>query len=124
MTEGFGIGTADSFRRDRRMALGMRFRAVCLDCRASFYHQAARAPFYLPAAELREPGALPSSVIPVLVTGIQQRRVGDAKDSPVLAASSHHADAWWLDPCDEHRDDGGFFWHRDYGEFGMTEGLG
>ena len=40
-------------------------------------------------------------VIPVLVTGIQQRHAHGAENS------FHGADTPWLDPCDKHRDDGG-----------------
>ncbi|RUM27173.1 hypothetical protein EFQ99_02955 [Rhizobium vallis] len=36
----------------------------------------------------------------MLVTGIQQRRVGDAGDS------FHAKDFAWLDSCDEHRNEG------------------
>ncbi|TDK39809.1 hypothetical protein E2F50_05335 [Rhizobium deserti] len=39
-------------------------------------------------------------VIPGLVPGIRQRRVGGAE------GSFHTKDFAWLDPCDKHRDDG------------------
>ncbi|PDS81519.1 integrase [Rhizobium sp. L43] len=41
----------------------------------------------------------PPSLIPVLVTGIQQRRFCDAWDS------FHAKDFAWLDSCDEHRNE-------------------
>ncbi|RWX75199.1 integrase [Neorhizobium lilium] len=41
-----------------------------------------------------------STLIPVLVTGIQQRRVCDAKES------YQPKDLGWLDSCDEHRNEG------------------
>ncbi|TWF52045.1 hypothetical protein FHW37_105144 [Neorhizobium alkalisoli] len=41
------------------------------------------------------------SLIPVLVTGIQQRRVCDAK------GPFQPKDLGWLDPCDKHRDEVG-----------------
>ncbi|KAB1088232.1 integrase [Neorhizobium galegae] len=41
----------------------------------------------------------PSTLIPVLVTGIQQPRVGAVKDS------SQPKDLGWLDPCDKRRDE-------------------
>ncbi|PDT44586.1 hypothetical protein CO661_27995 [Sinorhizobium fredii] len=45
-------------------------------------------------------------LIPVLVTGIQRRRVGGAGESLHALLLIHGADAPWLDPCDEHRDEG------------------
>jgi hypothetical protein len=41
-----------------------------------------------------------SSLIPVLVTGIQQRRVCGAGEF------FRPKDLGWLDPCDKHRDEG------------------
>jgi ribose transport system ATP-binding protein len=41
-----------------------------------------------------------SALIPVLVTGIQQRRVGGAENS------FHAKDFAWLDSCDKHRNEG------------------
>ena len=41
-----------------------------------------------------------TSLIPVLVTGIQQRRVCGAEDS------FHAKDFAWLDSCDKHRNEG------------------
>jgi len=45
----------------------------------------------------------------VLVTGIQQRRVGGAKGTfdPAFSKVIHGADAPWLDFCDKHRNEGG-----------------
>ncbi|RVN37799.1 IS481 family transposase, partial [Sinorhizobium meliloti] len=42
-----------------------------------------------------------STLIPVLVTGIQQRRVCGAGES------FQPTDLVWLDSCDEHRNEGG-----------------
>jgi hypothetical protein len=48
------------------------------------------------------------TLIPVLVTGIQCAHVhgrGGCRLSKDKV--SHHADAWWLDSCDKHRNEGG-----------------
>jgi len=58
---------------------------------------------------LRKKGNL-TSVIPVLVTGIQQRRVCGAKES------LHAKDFAWLDSCDKHRNDDGEVRRRDLRE--------
>ncbi|RVG06003.1 hypothetical protein CN234_23050 [Sinorhizobium meliloti] len=54
-----------------------------------------------PQTRLRQRPCIPASLIPVLVTGIQPGQVIGLK------RLSRAADAALLDPCDEHRDEGG-----------------
>ncbi|OWV77501.1 tRNA(Ile)-lysidine synthetase [Rhizobium sp. R634] len=54
-----------------------------------------------------EASAGTSSLIPVLVTGIQPPRVGAVNDSTKQDESSAPNDLGALDPCDEHRNEGG-----------------
>jgi hypothetical protein len=49
----------------------------------------------------------PISLIPVLVTGIQRAQVLGRERLLACMTVVHGADAPWLDPCDEHRDEGG-----------------
>ncbi|PDT32446.1 integrase [Rhizobium sp. M10] len=49
----------------------------------------------------------PPSLIPVLVTGIQPRRVCAVNDCRRRNRSLAPKDLGALDPCDEHRDEGG-----------------
>ncbi|RWX24691.1 integrase [Rhizobium sp. WSM1325] len=48
-----------------------------------------------------------TSLIPVLVTGIQPRRVCAVNDSHRRSLSLAPKDLGALDPCDEHRDEEG-----------------
>jgi hypothetical protein len=66
----------------------------------------APCPVILPCA-LAPPVFLPSSLIPVLVTGIQPRRVCALNDLPFLDEEfSAPKDLGALDSCDEHRNEG------------------
>ncbi|MBB6221986.1 tRNA lysidine(34) synthetase TilS [Rhizobium leguminosarum] len=60
--------------------------------------------------EIEVPSA-PSSLIPVLVTGIQPPRVGAVNDSTMAKESSAPKDLGALDSCDEHRNEGGLSGH-------------
>ncbi|ARO31591.1 tRNA(Ile)-lysidine synthase [Rhizobium sp. NXC14] len=54
-----------------------------------------------------EAQAARSSLLPVPVTGIQPPRVGAVNDSPMRKESSAPKGLGALDPCDEHRNEGG-----------------
>ena len=51
--------------------------------------------------------ASPHALIPVLVTGIQPRRVGAVNDSHAGSAFPAPKDLGALDSCDGHRNEGG-----------------
>jgi hypothetical protein len=59
----------------------------------------------------------PTSLIPVLVTGIQPRRVRAVRDATRVTTSPEPKDLGALDSCDKHRNEG----RRDHRDAGRSK---